>query len=92
MKKIVETALPKCRQTKSAYQVLKKEIEKQVNLFFGTKLSEYHALEMFGQAMRFKFSKTEFLIMLLNFIFTQNYILMFFCILIDISIIFVSNK
>ncbi len=38
--KSVETALPKCRKAKSAYQVLKKEIEKQKNLLFRVKFEQ----------------------------------------------------
>ncbi|MFN3851340.1 MAG: hypothetical protein ACK4NY_18025 [Spirosomataceae bacterium] len=40
MVKNVETALIECRQTKPAYQVLKKEIEKQKNLLFGVKFEK----------------------------------------------------
>ncbi len=37
IEKSIEIALIESRQTKSAYQVLKKENEKQKNLFFGGK-------------------------------------------------------
>ncbi|HAK79273.1 MAG TPA: hypothetical protein DCM71_20800 [Runella sp.] len=48
IEKSVETALPNCPQTKSAYQVLKKEIEKQKNLFFGVKFEQIPRIKNVG--------------------------------------------
>jgi hypothetical protein len=45
----------KLSRAKSAYQVLKKEIEKQKNLFFGAKFEQIPRIGIVGRAFAFDF-------------------------------------
>ena len=47
----------KLSRAKFAYQVLKKEIEKQKNFFSDCNLSKYHALKMSQMTMRLTFCR-----------------------------------